>query len=178
MLATLSGGFAGWVKEGRPVEAGSMSDSGPRKIFITEDVPKSFSGDKEAYLRASEKEVGEANALKSAADVNGLVATGQTDDHSSQAAQSSRAVEDASSAAPSPSLWEVVGGADKGGIVVRKGKDTSSEQEPRRLVTGSLIEQRELVGDRLRYALHTGEGPSEGWVSIRLKAKELVVKTR
>ena len=27
-----------------------------RKIFVSEDVPKAFSGDRDAYLRASEKE--------------------------------------------------------------------------------------------------------------------------
>ncbi|CAE7228291.1 unnamed protein product [Symbiodinium natans] len=180
MLATLSGGFSGWVKEGRPVEAGSMSDSGPRKIFVSDDVPKAFSGDKDAYLRASEKEA----AMESKAVLNAQ--TSHTDSSAitsraepSQQAQGSSvaAVKAAEKVPEAPCLWEVVGGADKGGIVVRKGRDTASEQDPQRLATGALVEQCELAGDRLHYVLRSGEGPSQGWVSIRLKTKNLLAKT-
>eukprot|EP00439_Symbiodinium_sp_Y106_P041523 s3440_g5.t1 len=37
------------------------------------------------------------------------------------------------------SKWEVVGGADKGGILVRKGQDLKSEQLADRLSTGALV---------------------------------------
>mmetsp|Transcript_46658 Transcript_46658/g.137858 ORF Transcript_46658/g.137858 Transcript_46658/m.137858 type:complete len:614 (+) Transcript_46658:87-1928(+) len=73
--------------------------------------------------------------------------------------------------------WEVVGGADKGGIIVRAAKSIKSEQLADRLSTGALIEQLELEGDRLKYRLVSGTGPSEGWVSIKLTGKELVVKS-
>lgn len=174
MLATLSGGFAGWVKEGRPVEAGSMSEGGPRKIFVSEDVPKAFSGDKDAYLRASEKEA--AGEAKPVSDIEELRKHADSSAIGEEPAQKT-AVKAASEVLEGPSMWEVVGGADKGGIVVRKSRDTASEQEPQRLATGALIEQRQLVGERLHYVLHRGEGPIEGWVSIRLKTKDLVVKT-
>ncbi|CAE7885358.1 unnamed protein product, partial [Symbiodinium microadriaticum] len=45
--------------------------------------------------------------------------------------------------------WKVVGGVGKGGIIVRSSHDLQSEQLPERLATGSLVEQEELVGDRL-----------------------------
>lgn len=73
--------------------------------------------------------------------------------------------------------WEVIGGASSGGILVRKGKDTSSAQEATRLSTGALIEQLELDGERLHFKRLSGTGPSTGWISIKLKDKELVVKT-
>lgn len=75
-----------------------------------------------------------------------------------------------------PSLiWEVVGGADKGGILVRDGESTSSTQLTARLSTGATVEQLELKGQRLHYRLKTGTGPEEGWISIALSGKDLVV---
>lgn len=55
LLATLKGGLAGWVREGRPVEAGGMSESGPRKIFIQERPPQAFVSDGNAYEQAVER---------------------------------------------------------------------------------------------------------------------------
>lgn len=74
------------------------------------------------------------------------------------------------------SQWEVVGGSDKGGILVRKGQDLKSEQCTDRLSTGALVEELKLVGDRLHYKRLTGTGPDEGWVSTKISGKELVVK--
>lgn len=74
-------------------------------------------------------------------------------------------------------LWEVVGGADRGGIIVRLGPELSSAQHSRRLATGSLVACLELLGERLHFRLVTGEGPESGWISIRLKDKDLVVLT-
>mmetsp|Transcript_58717 Transcript_58717/g.157299 ORF Transcript_58717/g.157299 Transcript_58717/m.157299 type:complete len:330 (-) Transcript_58717:169-1158(-) len=70
--------------------------------------------------------------------------------------------------------WCVVGGVDKGGILVRTGQETSSPEAASRLATGALVKQEELVGDRLSYTKLTGEGPETGWVSIKLKDKILV----
>ena len=36
-----------------------------------------------------------------------------------------------------PGLWQVVGGAEKGGILVRRGQDLKSELEELRLATGA-----------------------------------------
>lgn len=72
-------------------------------------------------------------------------------------------------------VWEVVGGGDKGGIIVRTGKETSSEQEAERLSTGALVRQLALEGDRLHYEKVTGTGPATGWVSTKLKGKDLLV---
>lgn len=74
-------------------------------------------------------------------------------------------------------VWKVVGGADKGGILVRSGADTTSPQAAERLSTDALIEEVELRGERLNYKLLTGTGPAEGWVSVKLKDKDLVVRT-
>mmetsp|Transcript_52926 Transcript_52926/g.95167 ORF Transcript_52926/g.95167 Transcript_52926/m.95167 type:complete len:335 (-) Transcript_52926:259-1263(-) len=71
--------------------------------------------------------------------------------------------------------WKVVGGADKGGILVREGKATTSNQHSDRLETGALIEEKELEGDRLHYEKLSGKGPASGWISIKLKDKELAV---
>jgi len=72
--------------------------------------------------------------------------------------------------------WEIVGGGDKGGIIVREEFSTGSELLPQRLSTGAIVEEIELKGERLHYRLDgTGTGPPDGWVSIRLSGKELAV---
>eukprot|EP00413_Alexandrium_margalefii_P009225 CAMPEP_0204533570 /NCGR_PEP_ID=MMETSP0661-20131031/12360_1 /ASSEMBLY_ACC=CAM_ASM_000606 /TAXON_ID=109239 /ORGANISM="Alexandrium margalefi, Strain AMGDE01CS-322" /LENGTH=640 /DNA_ID=CAMNT_0051539927 /DNA_START=66 /DNA_END=1988 /DNA_ORIENTATION=- len=78
-----------------------------------------------------------------------------------------------------PQNWSVVGGADKGGILVRTGQATTSKQADERLSTGALIEELELVngGERLHYKLLRGTGPAEGWVATKVPGKDLVVKT-
>eukprot|EP00930_Biecheleria_cincta_P083053 TRINITY_DN72697_c0_g1_i1.p1 TRINITY_DN72697_c0_g1~~TRINITY_DN72697_c0_g1_i1.p1 ORF type:complete len:258 (+),score=18.16 TRINITY_DN72697_c0_g1_i1:130-903(+) len=77
----------------------------------------------------------------------------------------------------SSQLWIVVGGADKGGILVRTGQELASPQVHGRLATGALVEQLELNGERLRYRMINGAGPATGWVSLRLpKGKDLVVR--
>lgn len=75
--------------------------------------------------------------------------------------------------------WEVVGGADKGGILVRTGKETASSACPDRLSTGAVVEHLSLDGARLHYRRVTGTGPEEGWISTRLEGpngKELAKK--
>lgn len=72
--------------------------------------------------------------------------------------------------------WRVVGGGAKGGIIVREGKDTKS-RELGRLQTGSLVSGRQEVGtERLEYRLVEGDGPAQGWVSLRLKEVALLVQ--
>jgi len=72
--------------------------------------------------------------------------------------------------------WVVIGGADRDGIVVRVGKSTSSALEAERLSTSAVVRQLDLEGERLHYERLTGFGPAFGWVSIKLKDKELLVK--
>lgn len=70
--------------------------------------------------------------------------------------------------------WEVVGGGDKGGILVRTGQDTGSSQESERLSTHAVIEEQAFENGRLHYKLMSGFGPDSGWVSVQLGAKVLV----
>jgi len=72
--------------------------------------------------------------------------------------------------------WEVVGGADKGGILVRQGQDLKSTACEDRVSTGAIVEEVELKGERLSYKLITGTGPAVGWVSLKITGKDLVVK--
>merc|ERR1719414_2134787 len=74
-------------------------------------------------------------------------------------------------------MWEVVGGADKGGILVREGEAVSTPATKERLSTGALIEEIELKGERLNYKLVTGTGPEVGWISIKLPGKDLAIRT-
>ena len=41
--------------------------------------------------------------------------------------------------------WKVVGGGDKGGILVREKKETSSEQLDARLATHAVVEELRLI---------------------------------
>lgn len=76
--------------------------------------------------------------------------------------------------APRLRQWVVVGGTDRGGILVREGRDLKSAKTPLRLDAGSVVEELALIGDRLQYRLMRGAGPYEGWVSTRITGKELV----
>lgn len=72
--------------------------------------------------------------------------------------------------------WEVIGGSAKGGIIVRQGVDLKSPQLAERLSTGAVVEEIEIAGERLHYKKLTGDGPSQGWVSITFSGKGLLVK--
>eukprot|EP00438_Fugacium_kawagutii_P022169 Skav235767 [mRNA] locus=scaffold803:651734:653416:+ [translate_table: standard] len=75
------------------------------------------------------------------------------------------------------SFWEVVGGADKGGILVREGQSLKSTELSGRLSTGAILGELERAGERLKYCLLKGTGPAEGWVSLKVAGKELVQPT-
>eukprot|EP00747_Dinoflagellata_sp_TGD_P215095 gnl/TRDRNA2_/TRDRNA2_87841_c0_seq1.p1 gnl/TRDRNA2_/TRDRNA2_87841_c0~~gnl/TRDRNA2_/TRDRNA2_87841_c0_seq1.p1 ORF type:complete len:264 (-),score=35.55 gnl/TRDRNA2_/TRDRNA2_87841_c0_seq1:456-1247(-) len=72
-------------------------------------------------------------------------------------------------------VWEVVGGVGKGGIIVRRGNELSSPQEPFRLATGALVTEEELHGERIRFRRLSGEGPDSGWALTNLAGKRLLV---
>lgn len=75
-----------------------------------------------------------------------------------------------------PRVWEVVGGAKTGGIVVRKGQKLSSEEAAEKLAPQSLVAELALEGERLHFRLLHGKGPGEGWVSLKLKGQDLLVE--
>mmetsp|Transcript_130113 Transcript_130113/g.277987 ORF Transcript_130113/g.277987 Transcript_130113/m.277987 type:complete len:700 (-) Transcript_130113:57-2156(-) len=72
--------------------------------------------------------------------------------------------------------WKVVGGGDKGGILVRKGYKTGAESCGERLATGSVVEELEIRGkdERMKYKLLEGEGPETGWVMTSISGKTLL----
>lgn len=70
-------------------------------------------------------------------------------------------------------LWEIVGGAETGGLMVRSSCDFSSEKLPARLAAGSVVMQTEHIGVRLRYRLLAGFGPYSGWISTESGDKVL-----
>lgn len=76
-----------------------------------------------------------------------------------------------------PQIWEIIGGADKGGVLVREGESIKSLETSERLSTGALVEELELKGDRLHYKRLTGTGPADGWVSIKITGKDLAIRT-
>ncbi|CAE7945018.1 unnamed protein product [Symbiodinium sp. KB8] len=74
-------------------------------------------------------------------------------------------------------LWEVVGGGEKGGLLVRRGRDLTSDALDERLATGSWVKELEPPKDgRLHFARLTGSGPEEGYVSLQVAGKELLKK--
>mmetsp|Transcript_122326 Transcript_122326/g.391324 ORF Transcript_122326/g.391324 Transcript_122326/m.391324 type:complete len:985 (+) Transcript_122326:93-3047(+) len=79
---------------------------------------------------------------------------------------------------PPRQLWEVVGGADKGGVLVREGKELASAAVEERLSTGAHIEELQLLGIRLCYRRVTGSGPETGWISTEIKDKALANRIR
>ena len=77
----------------------------------------------------------------------------------------------------SAELWNVVGGAEKGGILVRSGRKASSSAFTDRLSFGSVVAELEQVEGRLHYELISGTGPASGWVTLCVSGKDLLVKT-
>eukprot|EP00933_Yihiella_yeosuensis_P039906 TRINITY_DN3408_c0_g2_i9.p1 TRINITY_DN3408_c0_g2~~TRINITY_DN3408_c0_g2_i9.p1 ORF type:complete len:398 (+),score=87.80 TRINITY_DN3408_c0_g2_i9:107-1300(+) len=75
-----------------------------------------------------------------------------------------------------PQQWEVVGGVESGGILVREGQLLKSPACAERLSTGALVEELKLAGDRLNYKRLTGTGPDQGWVSLKISGKTLLVQ--
>mmetsp|Transcript_139278 Transcript_139278/g.445255 ORF Transcript_139278/g.445255 Transcript_139278/m.445255 type:complete len:1059 (-) Transcript_139278:66-3242(-) len=75
-------------------------------------------------------------------------------------------------------VWRVVGGGDKGGLLVRAEKQLSSAQEAERLATGAVVKalEHDDVQGRLHYELLAGGGPSRGWVSTQLQGRPLLEK--
>lgn len=76
-----------------------------------------------------------------------------------------------------PKYWKIVGGADKGGIMVREGEGFKSTACADRLSTGAVVEELKMAGERLNYRLNTGTGPEEGWISIVVSGKVLAEPT-
>lgn len=72
-------------------------------------------------------------------------------------------------------IWRVIGGAEKGGLLVRENKSLTSPEVPGRLSTGAYVRELELSDGRLFYKRLFGEGPEKGWVSTTLKDKHLLV---
>ncbi|CAJ1391988.1 unnamed protein product [Effrenium voratum] len=72
--------------------------------------------------------------------------------------------------------WRVVGGAEKGGILVRRGAGLESEVLSERLSCGALVQELSRQNSRLQFRLLQGHGPSRGWVSVRVKDTALLVE--
>lgn len=70
----------------------------------------------------------------------------------------------------------VVGGADRGGIIVRTERELDSLVEDQRLATGAVVKGLESHEGRLNYELVEGSGPISGWITMNLKGKDLVVQ--
>jgi len=69
--------------------------------------------------------------------------------------------------------WKIVGGQWTNGLLVRSGRELSSEALQGRLATGSVVEQLELEGDRLHYYRVNGSGPKQGWITTALNDRVL-----
>lgn len=65
------------------------------------------------------------------------------------------------------SNWVVVGGKEKGGLIVRKGKELDSPFYKFRLSTGArIMAESEINSKRMHYRKIDGDGPDFGWISI------------
>lgn len=73
-------------------------------------------------------------------------------------------------------LWKVIGGADRGGIIVREGSNLESLKLSDRLSFGAMVRELVVEEGRLHYRLISGTGPTSGWVSVSLRQKDLLVR--
>eukprot|EP00930_Biecheleria_cincta_P019701 TRINITY_DN14976_c0_g1_i2.p1 TRINITY_DN14976_c0_g1~~TRINITY_DN14976_c0_g1_i2.p1 ORF type:complete len:760 (-),score=89.72 TRINITY_DN14976_c0_g1_i2:124-2403(-) len=74
-------------------------------------------------------------------------------------------------------MWEVVGGSCEG-LLVRDGASLQSflvsRPDKSRLMKGSLIREIDKRGERIFYHLLEGTGPRAGWISLRVKGKDVL----
>jgi len=95
-----------------------------------------------------------------------------------------RCSDDSLDATDSSGRWKVVGGADTGGIVVRKSWELCSSvldsklqtDAVIRVVTEARISKNGKQSTRLCYQLINGKGPKEGWVSLTVNGKDMVTR--
>lgn len=60
---------------------------------------------------------------------------------------------------------------------MREGQDLKSKQLDDRLAHGAIVEEVQLIGERLNYKVISADwGPNVGWVSLKVSGKELVVR--
>lgn len=71
-------------------------------------------------------------------------------------------------------FWEVVGGSEKGGIVVRHARDAGSQVYNDRLSFGSVLEAVERKGEEIHFRRVSGSGPMGGWVSLQHRGRPMV----
>merc|ERR1719210_171649 len=63
----------------------------------------------------------------------------------------------------------------RGGVLVREGRERSSEKMSERISYGATVQEIELVNDeRLHYRRLTGTGPDEGWISIYIDQTDII----
>lgn len=72
--------------------------------------------------------------------------------------------------------WEVTGGADTGGVIVREGVELHSAKLPQRLSCGAVVEEVEFTGKRLLFRRISGTGPDRGWISVAVNGKVLACR--
>ncbi|CAJ1457540.1 unnamed protein product [Effrenium voratum] len=150
-----------------------LSGHGPETGWVSLKV-----GGKELLEKAPEERL-----VSAAASADGSAANPQaphdevspTNDGSHQVTPLPQATELAAQfEAKSGTLWEVTGGLNPEGLLVRASMARSSLELPRRLAPGARLRQRQLVEGRLCYELVSGEGPETGWVSLRANGCELL----
>lgn len=74
-------------------------------------------------------------------------------------------------------LWEVVarGRSGRGGALVRVDKDLDSA-EAGRLSHGAVVAELQRCGERLRFTKIAGDGPRDGWVSLKAGGAPLLLR--
>merc|ERR1712032_1122539 len=70
--------------------------------------------------------------------------------------------------------WLVVGGTAHGGLIVRASASLASKQLPLRLEKGAIVEEVDIVDNRLMFRKIDGHGPDGGWVSIQQNGTALI----
>lgn len=79
---------------------------------------------------------------------------------------------------PMSCWWRVVSNGDNGGIFVRRGKELSSAVQDIKLANGAVVKEIEIDGDELHFVKRNGQGPVEGWVSIKVDGKAVLLRWR
>jgi len=70
--------------------------------------------------------------------------------------------------------WLAIGVGDGSGIVVRERVELASRKASAKLQKGAVLQEIELIGERLHFCKISGDGPSTGWISLTARGQRNV----
>jgi len=145
-----------------------LSGRGPYSGWV--NVRSRQAGD--VLVRVEKRPVVSTAAVNSEPDLDGT-AKRQKGTDKSKNAQPPAERQNAPASVKQGRFWKVVG-AGPNGLVVRQGVSDTSPVIPGGLPQGAVVEQVQIVGNRLSFTDFSMRGPPSGWVNLRENGRDML----